>query len=83
MLASSTDQQSGTLKENILHLPGGVSVRTIDEGHGPLLLLLHGNPDNADEWRTLIGLLKSKFRCIAPDLPGYGYPGRTYPLPAH
>jgi haloalkane dehalogenase len=54
----------------------------IDEGSGPPLLLLHGNPDNADEYKGVIGLLKGEYRCIAPDLPGYGPRGCTFELPA-
>jgi haloalkane dehalogenase len=45
------------------------------------VLLLHGNPDNADEWTNVIEILAKKRRCIAPDLPGYGATGRTPPLP--
>src|SRR6266849_279328 len=62
-------------------LTNGVQVRVLEEGSGPILLLLHGNPDNADEWKNLINLLKGSFRCIAPDLPGYGRRNSTYPLP--
>lgn len=69
------------MHESIISLPNGIRTRTLDEGEGPVLLLLHGNPDNADEWKPLIQLLKSDFRCIAPDLPGYGRRGHTYPLP--
>jgi haloalkane dehalogenase len=58
-----------------------VKVRTLDEGSGPVALLLHGHPDNADEYRRLIDLLKSDFRCIAPDLPGYGLRHQTARLP--
>jgi len=62
-------------------LANGIRVRVLDEGSSPILLLLHGNPDNADEWPNLISRLKGKFRCIAPDLPGYGRRNATYPLP--
>jgi len=76
-----TKPSSEHLRERILDLPGGVRVRTIDEGAGPIVLLLHGNPDNADEWSGLIALLKHQFRCLAPDLPGYGRRGQSYALP--
>jgi haloalkane dehalogenase len=62
-------------------LPSGISTRVLDRGHGPAVLLLHGNPDNADEWAHLIALLADRYRCIAPDLPGYGATDRTAPLP--
>ncbi len=50
----------------------GVTIRVLEEGSGPVLLLLHGNPDDAEEWSPLMARLKGSFRCIAPDLPGYG-----------
>src|SRR5215469_8039049 len=74
-------QSSEHPRERLLDLPGGVRVRIIDEGAGPIVLLLHGNPDNADEWSGLIALLKGQFRCLAPDLPGYGRRGQSYDLP--
>jgi pimeloyl-ACP methyl ester carboxylesterase len=74
-------QQTGDLKERLVDLPGGVRVRLVDEGAGPPVLLLHGNPDNADEWKALITLLKDEFRCLAPDLPGYGRRGQSFALP--
>jgi pimeloyl-ACP methyl ester carboxylesterase len=67
--------------ERVLDLSGGVRVRAIDAGSGPTVLLLHGNPDNADEWSSLIDLLADDFRCVAPDLPGYGRRGHSYILP--
>jgi len=50
----------------------GISTRVLEAGSGPLVLLLHGNPDNADEWALLMARLAGRFRCIAPDFPGYG-----------
>jgi pimeloyl-ACP methyl ester carboxylesterase len=68
--------------ERTLELRDGVRVRVVDAGSGPTVLLLHGNPDNADEWRPLIAQLRADFRCLAPDLPGYGRRGYSEPLPA-
>jgi pimeloyl-ACP methyl ester carboxylesterase len=72
--------------ERLIRLPSGVRTRLIDagpnEGKGPVALLLHGNPDNADEWRHVIALLSATHRCLAPDLPGYGRRGQTQALPA-
>ncbi len=77
----SSASPSETAGAQILTLPSGVKVRTLDEGSGPVVLLLHGNPDNADEWNPLIQNLKQDFRCIAPDLPGYGRRSATFALP--
>ncbi len=43
-----------------------------DVGRGPAALLLHGNPDSSDLWRGVIERLRDRFRCVAPDLPGFG-----------
>lgn len=43
-----------------------------DEGSGPPILFLHGNPDSADLWSGIIEHLKGDFRCLACDLPGFG-----------
>ncbi len=50
----------------------GVSVYVKDQGTGPPILFLHGNPDSADLWDGLVDLLSPRFRCLAPDLPGFG-----------
>ncbi|KAH8887288.1 alpha/beta-hydrolase [Thozetella sp. PMI_491] len=39
----------------------------------PVLLLLHGFPSSSHQFRNLIPLLASKYRVIAPDLPGFGF----------
>ena len=49
----------------------GARVHYVDEGAGPVLLLLHGNPTWSYVCRQLIMLLRTEFRCIAPDLPGF------------
>jgi haloalkane dehalogenase len=44
----------------------------VDEGSGPPLLMLHGNPTWSFTWRRVIEGLSDRWRCIAPDLPGFG-----------
>lgn len=51
---------------------GGVPVAYLDEGEGEPLLLLHGCPFSAYEWRDVIPRLATRFRVIAPDLLGLG-----------
>lgn len=36
----------------------------------PIVLLLHDGGRSADQWREFVPLLESRFRVIAPDLPG-------------
>lgn len=50
----------------------GHEVNYIDEGDGPVLLLLHGNPSSSLVWRGVIDRLSDDFRCVAPDYPGFG-----------
>lgn len=50
----------------------GAHVHLVDEGSGPTLLLLHGNPTWSYEWRDVIRDLRDDFRCVALDLPGLG-----------
>lgn len=50
----------------------GHNVHYVDEGTGPTLLLLHGNPTWSFLWRDVISALRGDFRCIALDYPGFG-----------
>lgn len=53
---------------------GGVTLTTVVEGpeDGPLVLLLHGFPESATEWRRLIPpLVQAGYRVLAPDQRGY------------
>ena len=55
-----------------LTLKSGAVIHYADEGQGPVLLLLHGNPTWSFLYRNIIAALKDDFRCIAPDYPGFG-----------
>src|ERR671930_1395105 len=50
----------------------GARVHYVDEGEGPPLLLLHGNPTWSFLYRDVIKGLRDRFRCVAPDHPGFG-----------
>lgn len=50
----------------------GHLVHYVDEGQGPTLLMLHGNPTWSFVYREVIGALRDEFRCIALDYPGFG-----------
>jgi haloalkane dehalogenase len=51
---------------------GEHTVHYVDEGDGPPLLMLHGNPTWSFTWRGVIEGLRGSYRCIALDLPGFG-----------
>jgi haloalkane dehalogenase len=51
----------------------GLRLAHLDEGEGPALLFLHGEPTWSFLWRKVIAPVRDAgFRCIAPDLPGFG-----------
>ncbi len=54
-----------------LDLDGAV-LHYLDEGEGPTLLLLHGNPTWSFLYRDVIRGLAGRFRCVALDYPGFG-----------
>ncbi|MFR9750627.1 alpha/beta fold hydrolase [Nocardia sp. 004] len=50
----------------------GSTVHYIDEGAGPPLLMLHGNPTWSFLYRNLVIGLRDRYRCLAVDYPGFG-----------
>lgn len=50
----------------------GNTVHYVDEGAGPTILFLHGNPTWSFLYRNVILELRDSFRCIALDYPGFG-----------
>jgi len=56
-----------------VHLPSGIHLDIVDEGpvDAPVLIFLHGFPENDRTWRHQIRHFSDRFRCIAPDQRGY------------
>jgi haloalkane dehalogenase len=51
----------------------GLRLAHIDEGKGPPVVFIHGEPTWSFLWRKLIPVIRDAgYRCIAPDLPGFG-----------
>ncbi len=50
----------------------GAQLHYADEGEGPLVLMIHGNPTWSVLYRGLIEGLRGQYRCIALDLAGFG-----------
>lgn len=44
----------------------------LDEGDGPPVVMVHGNPTWCFYYRNLVGRLRDRFRCIVPDHIGCG-----------
>ena len=51
----------------------GIRLCHLDEGEGPPVIFFHGEPTWSFLWRKVLPpVLDAGFRCIAPDLPGFG-----------
>jgi pimeloyl-ACP methyl ester carboxylesterase len=59
------------------HDAGPLDIHLYEAGAGPPVLLLHGWPQDAWSWHSVIPLLADRFRLIAPDLRGFGQSGST------
>ena len=65
------DRTCYPFKSNYFDLSEG-RVHYIDEGEGPPVVMLHGNPTWSFLYCHLIRGLSDDYRCIAPDLLGFG-----------
>src|SRR3954468_432273 len=62
----------------------GIRMHYIDEGQGPLVILLHGFPYLWYEWRRQIGaLVGAGFRVVVPDQRGFGQTDRPDAIDAY
>lgn len=50
----------------------GSEMAYVDEGTGPVVLFLHGNPTSSYLWRNIIPHVVGDYRAVAPDLIGMG-----------
>ena len=51
----------------------GLRLAHLDEGEGPPVIFFHGEPTWSFLWRKVIPPVRDAgYRCIAPDLPGFG-----------
>jgi haloalkane dehalogenase len=80
--STPTGKDVPMVTEERVHLSGvGISTRVLRSGAGAPVLLLHGSPDSASEWRPVMEALGTTCACLAPDLPGLGAcdePPRTF-----
>lgn len=51
----------------------GLNLNYVDEGTGPAMLMVHGNPTWSFYYRHLIKAFSSHFRCVVPDHMGCGF----------
>src|SRR3989442_13584688 len=84
MLRSAMPHAVRTPEEDLAGLPDypfahryrevdGLRVAHIDEGEGAPVIFMHGEPTWSYLWRKVIPRVRDAgFRCIAPDLVGFG-----------
>jgi cis-3-alkyl-4-acyloxetan-2-one decarboxylase len=51
----------------------------LDEGSGPAVLMVHGNPTWSFYWRNLVLALRARYRVIVPDHIGHGLSDKPSP----
>ena len=49
-----------------------VAVRTAGDRAAPVIVFIHGNLSSSVFWRSTMAALAGNFRCVAPDLRGFG-----------
>ncbi|MEU1621786.1 alpha/beta hydrolase [Streptomyces sp. NPDC005722] len=63
---------SGDLSHRTIDAPAG-RLHLVEQGSGPLVLLVHGFPESWYSWRhQLPALAAAGYRAVAPDVRGYG-----------
>ena len=60
---------------------GGYTMSCLDEGSGPAVVMVHGNPSWSYLYRNLVTELKSTHRCIVPDHLGCGLSDKPQDYP--
>lgn len=71
-LKSSLKQGTGCMKQNRIRA-GEIDFAYLECGEGPLVLFLHGFPDNALSWTEQLRYFADRgYRAIAPYMRGYG-----------
>jgi haloalkane dehalogenase len=75
------DETLYPFESHLLEIDGN-RVHYVDEGAGPTLLFVHGNPTWSFLYREVVIALRDAFRCVAVDLVGFGLssaaPGFSY-----
>ncbi len=65
------DKNEFPFKQNFIEIDGN-KIHYVDEGTGPVILMMHGTPEWSFGFRNIIKGLSPQYRCIAPDLLGFG-----------
>jgi len=61
------------------HVIAGHRLHYLDEGTGPVLLMVHGNPTWSFYWRELVKAFRGQYRVVVPDHIGCGLSDKPHP----
>jgi pimeloyl-ACP methyl ester carboxylesterase len=61
-----------------LQVMENLSMAYVEKGTGETILFVHGLGGNLSHWTKVVDDLAKTYRCIAVDLPGYGWSDKTY-----
>jgi haloalkane dehalogenase len=70
--APAIDRALYPFASHFLDVGDGVRLHYLDEGHGPPVVMLHGNPTWSFYYRNLVSALRDRYRCVVPDHVGCG-----------
>ena len=71
--ADSTDNRDHPQRHRTVTTPAGTRIHLVEQGDGPLVLLIHGFPESWYSWRRqLPALADAGYRAVAVDVRGYG-----------
>jgi haloalkane dehalogenase len=71
-LAPRIDRALYPFADHFFDVGNGVQLHYLDEGRGPTVVMLHGNPTWSFMYRNLVLALRDRYRCIVPDHVGCG-----------
>ncbi|MEV2248756.1 alpha/beta hydrolase [Streptomyces sp. NPDC049970] len=68
----------------LVDVPGGGRIHLLEQGSGPLVLMIHGFPETSYSWRhQLPAVAAAGFRAVALDVRGYGRSSAPGPVDAY
>jgi haloalkane dehalogenase len=71
MIPAWVDREQYPFEPRALDVGAG-TMRYVDEGTGPPIVMVHGTPTWSFLYRDLVKGLRDRYRCVAPDLLGFG-----------
>ena len=71
MIPAWVDRRQYPFEPRALDVGAG-TMRYVDEGTGPPIVMVHGTPTWSFLYRDLVKGLRDRYRCVVPDLLGFG-----------